>query len=103
MVRKKLKINSSVSPHQKYANDKNSLKIFYKIIVSVFTMEPDGELPEFEPRTNPSIQDNCIATVSVQKKLLELDADKAQGPDEILPRLSKEIGHQVSDLLSIEK
>ena len=77
-------------------DDKSKADILQDQFASVFTVEPDGELPKFELRTNSSIQDICIATASVQKKLLELDVDKAHGPDEISPRFLKEIGHQVS-------
>ena len=77
-------------------DDKSKANILQDQFASVFIVEP-----EFELRTNSSIQDICIATASIQKKLLELDADKAQGSDEILPCLLKEIGHQVSGPLSL--
>ena len=59
--------------------------------VSTYTDEPDGDLPEFETRTMKTISTVEVSSDKVRRKILQLDDNKACGPDDINPRLLKEI------------
>ncbi len=107
-VRNKLKTKSGVSPLLKDISDKTSTKfndkekadILQDQFTSVFTKEPDGELPNFDSRATNHISDIEITTKMVEKKILSLDVNKACGPDEIHPRLIKELVNEVSTPLA---
>jgi len=96
----KLNTKSTVAPLLADGKDKTSMKfldrekanILQKQFVSVFTEEPISELPDFESRTEVEIQPLHITEEMVYKKIMELDINKACGPDEIHPRFVKELG-----------
>ena len=108
-VRGKLKSTSSVSPLLESPNDKTSLKhddydkanILQKQFCSVFTQELDGELPEFQSRTNNLINDLHITNEMVFKQITKLDVNKSFGPDEIHPKMLIELVEYVAEPLSI--
>ena len=107
-VRNKLKTKSGVSPLLKDTSDKTSTAfsdkekadILQNQFTSVFTKEPDGDLPDFESRATNYISDIAITTKMVEKKILSLDVNKACGPDEIHPRLIKELVNEVTSPLA---
>ena len=108
-TRSKLKTKTGVAPLLENTNDKSSIRysdkqkadILQKQFASVFTREPDGELPKFDLRTLSEINLPDINPEIVRKKILELDADKACGPDEIHPRLLKELADIISTPLAM--
>ena len=108
-VRSRLKTKSSVSPLLESVTDKKSLKfddsekanILQRQFCSVFTQEPDGDLPYFEERTNKVIDDFNITLDMVTKGIQSLDPTKAFGPDEIHPKMLKELVEYVSEPLTI--
>ena len=58
---------------------------------SVFTNEPEGDLPYFQPRCNKTIDQITITEADVRKEIKNLDKNKSPGPDGIHPRLLKEL------------
>lgn len=108
-VRSKLKSTSSVSSLLESPDDKTSLKhediekanILQKQFCSVFTNEPDGDLPHFERRTNNTIQMLHVTQEMVSKQIKQLDANKSFGPDEIHPLMLKELVEYVAEPLTI--
>jgi len=108
-TRSKLKTKAGISPLLQDCKNKNSTKfsdkekadVLQHQFTSVFTQEPDGELPEFPTRTVNDIHTFAITSEMVTKKINSLDVNKAGGPDEIHPRLLKELANEVSDPLAI--
>ena len=79
----------------KTINDKNSLQFDDKSkanvlndqFASVFTEEQKDSIPEFPSCTDTTVPNLFITPAMVQKKLAQLDINKASGPDEISPHL----------------
>ena len=65
-------------------------EILQKQFCRVFTKEPDGELPAFPPRTDREVEMNLNVYI-VKKEILVININKAVGPDEIHPRMLKEL------------
>ena len=92
-VRGKMKSVSGVSSLLESPNDKSSLRhenhekaeILQKQFCSVFTIEPEGQLPDFPRRTRQSIDKIVITKEMVKQRLTELDTNKSFGPDEMHP------------------
>jgi hypothetical protein len=76
----------------------NVLNSFFK---SVFVNEDPGPLPEFDDviGEEDSIKDVVFSVEDVRLKLEKLKVDKAQGPDEIHPRLLKECSRELASPL----
>lgn len=108
-VRSKLKSASGVASLLESPKDKSSLKhedhekanILQNQFCSVFTIEPHGELPEFPSRTDNVIEDIVILKEKVHKQILKLDVNKSFGPDEIHPKLLKELADHIAEPLSV--
>ena len=69
---------------------------------SVWTNEPEGIVPEL-PSINVRhpMMDVIVSPKLVEEKLMELNVNKATGPDEVHPRLLKEAAVELSLPLSI--
>ena len=81
-------------------DDKDKADIMQDQFASVFT-KPNDNLPEFNPRTNSILGNILITREMVRKKILALDVSKSVGPDEISPRLLREIADHVSNPLTL--
>ena len=97
-IRDNLKTKSGIYPLLESVNDENSIKfddydkaeILQNQFCSVFTEEPDGDLPSFTSRTEKEVE--IFLTVEmVRKEVTSLDVNKAIGPDELHPRMLKEL------------
>ena len=103
-VRRTLKTKSGVAPLLKDKEDKNSTKfedkekadILQNQFSSVFTCEPDGEVPQLARRTNAILKDIKVTAERVKIELLKLNPNKSYGPDEIHPRMLKELSEQIA-------
>ena len=82
-------------------SDKEKAEILQEQFSRVFTKEPEGEIPFFEQRTDIHITDVKISEEMVQKKLNELNTNKSCGPDEIHPRLLKELSSEIAGPIAI--
>ena len=108
-VRSKLKTKSGVAGLFEDPHDKTSLKtddmvkaeILQKQFSSVFTREPDGNIPPFDKRTNSSVTNPVITSVLIKKKIKALDTNKSFGPDEIHPKILVELCDIVSDPITL--
>ena len=97
-VRENLKTKSGIFPLLGTPNDENSIKfsdydkaeILQNQFCSVFTEEPDGDLPTFLPRTEKEV-DLLLTVEMVRKEVISLNINKAIGPDEIHRRLLKNL------------
>ena len=58
---------------------------------SVFTDEPKNNIPNFPSRNEMSAPIQTITNDMVKEKLGKIDANKSFGPDDIHPRLLREL------------
>ena len=54
-----------------------------------------------DPRNYPVMKDIHITPPGIEKLLKNLDPSQASGPDELKPRLLKELAHEISPILSL--
>ena len=103
-IRSKLKSRTGVAPLRYHVtdktslrfNDKNKAKILQQQFCSVFTQEPEGEIPYFGTKTHQNIYHLYISEDMVRKEITEINIHKAFGPDEIHSRMLKELVDLVS-------
>ena len=73
-------------------NDKEKAEVLSKQFSNVFTDEPEGDTPTLPDRDYQSILDDIEITEEIIKKKLEkLNVTKSPGPDNIHPRVLKEL------------
>lgn len=77
-------------------NESEIANVLGDFFSSVFTVEPDDDLPSINKKDVPTINNIEISIDTVRKKLEELDISKSPGPDNINPRILKEM----SDILA---
>ena len=103
-IRRKLKTKTGIAPLLENNKDKTSTKfkdlekanILQKQFSSVFTHEPEGEMPLLSNRSEASICHFNVTEEMVHDELLNLNINKSCGPDEIHPRLLKELAATIS-------
>ena len=103
-IRQMLKTKSGVAPLLADEKDKNSTKfgdkekadILQRQFSSVFTHEPDGEIPRLVNRTEISIDNLNITVDMVKRELRKLNPNKSCGPDGVHPRMLKELSDFIS-------
>jgi len=75
-------------------------EVFNKFFSSVFVNEDLSSLPGQNP-VNPDIGKLEITRELVEKKLLELDTTKSQGPDDLHPKLLRELSGELAEPIAI--
>ena len=68
-------------------DDKEKANILQKQFSSVFTHEPDNDIPKLDKRTDASITDLPVTEKMVERQILMLDINKSCGPDEVHSRI----------------
>lgn len=103
-TRRKLKTKTGIAPLLSKRDDDSSIvytdidkaNVLQRQFCSVFTNEPDDELPVFPSRTNQSVTDIEITFEMVNEFLSNINTSKSCGPDELHPRLLKELKDVIS-------
>ena len=98
-TRRKLKTKSGVAPLLSDPKNSNSMKfddvdkanLLLNQFSSVFTREPDGEIPRIRERTRINIPDLRITVEMVLDALKKIKVNKSCGPDNLHPRLLLEL------------
>ena len=94
-----MKSKCGVAPLPSNINDKNSLKfddeekanILQNQFSSVFTHEPEGDIPRIANRTDSSISGLYVTEEIVLNELTNLNVNKSRGSDEVHPRMLIEL------------
>ena len=106
-VRAKQKVKVGISRLEKENGemttmDEEAANVLNGFFDSVFTIEPEGEVPELDPRHRGVIQADCEFTVEdVVEQLRKLKADKSPGMDGIHPQVLNLCADEMSKLLFI--
>ena len=108
-VRGKLKTKEGVAPLLQDPKDATSMKftdeekanILLNQFTSVFTHEPDGDSPTLPSRTSATVETISITVEMVAKEIMELNVNKSCGPDEIHPKMLKELAEFISAPIAI--
>ena len=91
------------------SNDKNSLKfndqdkanILQNQFSSVFTHEPEGDIPRIASRTDSRIPNLYVTEEMVLNQLTKLNVNKSCGPDEIHPRMLIELADYIAEPVAL--
>ena len=70
-------------------SDKEKADILHSQFCSIFTREPEGEIPQLEPRTGERLERLEITHEWVLKTHMKTNITKSCGPDELHPRMLK--------------
>lgn len=108
-VRHKLKTKPGVAPLLENPTDRDSMKfkdkekadILQKQFSGVFIKEMDSEVPKISKRTKCFISNLLITKAMVREVILQLNKNKAFGPDEIHPRILIELVDVLSGPLTL--
>ena len=100
----KLKVRSGVPNLRKSPgssdlteSDSEKAEVLNAFFSSVYNIEPPGEIPTIEQKTCTSQwKDPIITEEIVRKKLRQLKIDKSQGPDNLHPRVLKELADSIA-------
>ena len=100
-----LKTRTGVAPLLSNPEDQSTLTfedskkadILERQFSSVFTVEPDGDIPILPDHTGAVIEGLQTNTEEVLKRLKELNPSKSCGPDDLPPRLLRELAHELAE------
>ena len=85
-----LKYKKENGEENKTSTDKENAEVLANFFSSVFTNEPDGEIPNIEPIT---IEHDCLEKIFQEKEVLkllqDLNVNKSPGPDGLHPKMLK--------------
>ena len=96
-IRHKLKTKTGVAPLLGDNEDPWSTKfedkanIIQRQFSSVFTREPDTDIPKLDKKTDESISTLFVTDQMVRDEILKLNVNKSCGPDNVHPRLLIEL------------
>lgn len=97
-----LKYKKENGEENKTSTDKEKAEVLANFFSSVFTNEPDGEIPNIEPIT---IEHDCLEKIFQEKEVLkllqDLNVNKSPGPDGLHPKMLKELSEALVKPLTI--
>ena len=108
-VRSRLKTKEGVAPLREDPKNKDSVKftdkekanILQNQFASVFTREPDGDIPNIRLRTNANIWNVHVTSEMVKEEINNMNVNKSCGPDNIHPRMLKQLISYISTPIAI--
>ena len=82
-------------------NDTDKAEVLAELFSSVFTKEPEGYIPNLQPKeTKYRCAEHQIEEKEFLKLLLDINPNKSPGPDEIHPKALKETAAILAKLLT---
>ena len=79
------------------SNEKEKAEVLLDYFSSVFTQEPEGEMPKIDPvDVDSPLEDIELTEEMIKKKLKNLKTTKSPGPDKIHPRILKELSDSLT-------
>lgn len=107
-VKSQSKVKSKISPLINKTTDKltdsekEQAEVLAAQFASVMVDEPEGDIPRIPPKqlVTPPLETINVTTEMVLKKLKNLDIVKSPGPDEIHPRVLKEVATSIAPALA---
>ena len=108
-ARRKLKTKTGIAPLLENKDKKDSLKfddeekanILSDQFSSVFSVEPEGDIPKINVRTDSKVLELIITVDMVLEALQKLNVNKSVGPDGIHPRLLKELAEEIASPITL--
>ena len=108
LARGRLATKAGVAPLLSDKNDPESIKyddtekseILQRQFCGVFTQEPCGEVPQLSSRTESKLFEICVTEDQVLRKLTSLNPSKSCGPDQLHPRILKELANEITPALT---
>lgn len=108
-VRSRLKTKEGIAPLREDPKIKDSVKftdkekadILQNQFASVFTREPDGDIPNIPLRTNGNICNVQVTSEMVKDEITNMNVNKSCGPDDIHPRMLQELLNYISTPIAI--
>ena len=82
-------------------NDKEKAEERNTFFASVFTQEPEGSTPAFECGNQQEVTWATVTEDQMSKAFKNLNHAKSPGPDEIHPRILKELANELAKPLTI--
>ena len=79
---------------------KEKADILQKQFLSVFTVEPDDEVPDIS-RANGIISELNVSEEKVNELLKSVNVNKSTGPDNLHPRLLKELANSLTSPITV--
>ena len=103
-TRSMLKTKAGVAPLLQDTEDASSLtfeddkkaSILARQFASVFTIEPEGDIPDLASRTDSEISELQTNPEAVHKLLRALNPTKSCGPDDLPPQLLRELAQELA-------
>ena len=83
-------------------SDEEKADILQSQFCSVFTREPEGEIPQLEPRIGERLERLVITHDWVLKALMKTNITKSCGPDELHPRMLKELAVELAAPMTVQ-
>ena len=68
---------------------------------SVFVREPLGDIPKLSLRTEATVSDFYVTKDKVKQEITKMNINKSCGPDEISPRIIKELVDSLSEPIAV--
>jgi hypothetical protein len=94
-----LKFKSEEGEERKMTTDKEKAEVLASFFSSVFTIEPEGDLPLMHPI---EVKQECIDKIYKESEILKLlqnlDVNKSCGPDGLQPKMLRSLVQQYQSL-----
>ena len=107
-IKSQTNVKPAISPlvdknKKKTENELEQAQVLSDFFAEVLEKEPDGDLPYMPDREliTPPLTTIAISKEKVLKKLNKLNPSKSSGPDNLHPRVLKEIGPAIADPLTL--